>query len=156
MNQQIGGREPHRAAPVRIPTLEFHFGFPRFVTKRSFAKAKRMLAVVFGQAPNPMRREKFVRVPDPLKKPLELIGIGYRQNVTPVAITDGVACVSNQIGTILDEPLDVPQKVGVCLELVMLQNLDRVERNKSHQRAQTKLVELAVGIPQYIVEESVR
>src|SRR6478752_8617305 len=61
MNQQVGSREPDRAAPVRIPSLQFDCRFSRFVAHGAVSKLKVALFMILRKAAHAVRREKFRR-----------------------------------------------------------------------------------------------
>ena len=132
------------AAPVGVAALQLYLGFPRFVAQRAVAELKRVLAMMLRKASDPMRREKFFWIPDTLQQALELGRIRDREYVPSVSVADPVTGITHQVRAILDKPLHIPQESRVRLQFFVLQHFDGIERNQSHQRAQSELVELAI------------
>src|SRR5436190_19199030 len=111
-----------------------------------------MLAVILRETANTVVGEKLVGIVEPFDQPAKLMLVDDRHYESAILHGAGVA---DQLLAIADEPVDVAQEFGMLLQLLVSQKLHGEHGDQAHQRAHAELVEVAVGISQDVVEESV-
>src|SRR5271169_5245600 len=148
----MGGWKPQRAAPVGIPALDSLCRFAWLVPDTGSFETEWMLLVIFGEATNPVGRKKFLRIPYVLQNPGKLAGVNDGKHVAlPL---NRVAGIADQIRAIADEPLDVPEKFGIRIQILPIDHLNGIERNQADHGAQAKPVEGPIGQPKHVVKEA--
>lgn len=131
MDEKVGSWKPDGASPVRVSTFQLRFGLTGLITESTFAKVKRMRLVVPRQTSDAVVREKFLRIPESLRDPVKLAGIGDRKHVALalVVTTDGITRVADKIGAIPDKPFHIRKKIRMPFQIALFQDLNRKQRN---------------------------
>src|SRR5271154_2359858 len=100
-----------------------------------------------------MRGKEFLRIPDALQNPGKLAGVSDRKYI-PLSI-DRVTGVAYEVRTIFHEPLHIPKKFGMRVQILPINHLNGIERDQANHGAQAEFIEISVGQPKHVVKETV-
>src|SRR5215470_3440691 len=126
MDEKVGCWKPDRTSPVRVSALQLRLGLTGLITESTLAKVKGMGLVVLRQTSDAVVREKLLRIPDSLRDPVKLAGVGDGEHVALalVVTTDGVTGIADKIGTVPNEPFHVRQKIRMPFQIALFQDLN--------------------------------
>ncbi len=107
-DDQVVQREPERPAPVGVPAEHRGGGLGRLIVdpeaQAGDIELVRMVAMVGGQRPQPVRGQELVGVEQPGEQPLQAVGAGHAEQEPPVARLTAKQALFAELASVVEAP----------------------------------------------------